>query len=626
MSVFSWLSRWAYILAVIAVTTVILFTVSFSLQQLHQDAISNSFILAETHARSFEEVLTQTLKITELLAVNSLNPDRDDWQHAEDLTRISDNFSTALTHTPFLRSLSMLGDDRIVASSNPNNLGHTVTTHNYLPLAIRNRELLRIGKPWFGRDIADGYPASPANPIPGDALAFIPITKALPDSNLNLLAAINPDFFIHHIIQALTVDEGKVEIIRLDGILLLSSDPRQYPGVISTAAAAIDLTAQHSTGRLIHKDPEGREFLSTFRLSSLYPLVVIVHLDRDQALRNFYRAAQTLLLAVIPTLLVLLVIAALYRRWQLQLSQQREEAERLQRVNAAQVFTHVSEGIMLVDDNGAIIDVNAAFTTITGYERAEVLGRDLGILKSERHDQPFYQNLWSELLRDDHWRGEVWSRRKDGQIYAQSLNISVVRDRRSAVRNFVALMTDITEQKQHQQQLEFTAQHDVLTHLPNRLLFADRLNTAMAQAKRSQHRLVVAYLDLDGFKAVNDNFGHAAGDQLLITVAQRIQEAIREGDTLARLGGDEFALILLNVEEDNELLLLFQRLLAVASEPAWVDQQALQVSASLGITFYPQSPDVNGEQLLSQADQAMYQAKQAGKNQFHYYCVDSKRT
>lgn len=628
MSVFSRLSRWAYVLFIATFTTVILFTVGFALHQLHQDALHNSFLVAETHARSFEDTLTQTLKITELLAINSLTPNNDGWQHAEDLNYISDNFATALVHTPFLRSLSMLSDHRIVASSHPNNLGRTVITHDYLPTPVRHRELLRIGTPWFGRDIAEGHPASPANPIPGDALAFIPIARTLPNRNaeLSLLAAINPDFFINHITRALPLSEGTVDIVRLDGILLLSTDPSQYPGAISPAAAQIDLSAQQPMGRLIYKDADNRSFLSTFRVSSLYPLAVIVHLDRDHALQNFYRTAQTLLLVVTPTLLVFLLIATLYRRWQLQLRQQREEAERLQKINAAQVFTHASEGIMIIDGEGKITDVNTAFTTITGYERAEVLGRDLGLLKSERHDRQFYQDLWSELLRYNHWQGELWSRRKEGEVYAQLLNISVVRDRLGTVRNFVALMTDITERKQHQQQLEFTAQHDVLTHLPNRFLFADRLHTAMAQVKRSQQRLVLAYLDLDGFKAVNDTFGHAAGDQLLVTVAQRIQEAIRQGDTLARLGGDEFALILLNVEQDNDLLLLIQRVLTVASEPVWFHQQALQVSASLGITFYPQTHDVNGEQLLSQADQAMYQAKQAGKNQFHYFGNDSPNT
>ena len=621
MSIVFRLSRWAYFLFIITFTTVILFIVGFALHQLHQDTISNSFLVAETHARSFEDALTQTLKITELLAINSLNPNTEHWQGSQGLDQINDNLSTALIHTPFLRSLSMLQDNRIVASSNPNNLGHTVITHDYLPTETRHDELLRIGTPWFGRDIAEGYPSSPFNPIPGDALALIPITRTLPNRNaeLSLLAAINPDFFINHITRALPLGEGIVEIVRLDGILLLSTDPDQQPGTISPATAQMDRLTQRSIGHLTYAAADDRLFLSTYRVSSLYPLAVIVHLDRNHALQNFDRAAQTLLLVVTPTLVIFLLIASLYRRRQEQLAQQRDEAERLQKINAAQVFTHASEGIMIIDAEGRIFDVNTAFTTITGYERNEVLGRGLGLLKSEQHDQQFYQNLWSELLRDDHWQGEIWSRRKTGDQYAQLLNISVVRDRWGKVRNFVALMSDITERKHHQQQLEFTAQHDVLTQLPNRFLFADRLNTAMAQAKRSQHRLVLAYLDLDGFKAVNDTFGHAAGDQLLVTVAQRIQGAIRQGDTLARLGGDEFALILLNVEEDQEILLLFQRILAMANEPVWFKQQALQVSASLGITFYPQTQDINSEQLLSQADQAMYQAKQAGKNRFHYF-------
>jgi diguanylate cyclase (GGDEF)-like protein/PAS domain S-box-containing protein len=288
---------------------------------------------------------------------------------------------------------------------------------------------------------------------------------------------------------------------------------------------------------------------------------------------------------------------------------------------AASVFSNAREGILITDAEGCIVDVNETFSRITGYTRDEAVGRNPRLLKSERQSPEFYASMWQGLIDKGHWYGEVWNRRKDGEIYAEMLNISAVRDDAGRTINYVALFTDITPIKAHQQQLEHIAHYDALTSLPNRVLLADRLQQAMARTQRHGRLLAVAYLDLDGFKAINDQNGHDIGDELLIAVARRMKSALREGDTLARLGGDEFVAVIADLEQPESCELVLGRLLQAASEPVPLADKTLQVSASIGVTLYPQD-GADTDKLLRHADQAMYLAKQAGKNRFHLFDVD----
>ncbi|MCX7097560.1 MAG: EAL domain-containing protein [Methylococcales bacterium] len=297
------------------------------------------------------------------------------------------------------------------------------------------------------------------------------------------------------------------------------------------------------------------------------------------------------------------------------ITERKEAEERLQL--AASVFSNSHEGIMITDAGGKIIDINNAFSKITGYSPDEVVGRTPHILSSGLQDQGFYAAMWRDLIEHGCWYGEVWNRRKNGEVYAILQTISAVRDGQGKILQYVALFSDITTLKEHERQLEHIAYYDALTGLPNRVLLADRLQQAMAQALRRGQRLALAFLDLDGFKAINDSHGHEAGDQLLVALANRMKQALREGDTLARLGGDEFVAIQVDLSEIESSLPMHTRLLAAAAQPIQCGDLVLQVSASIGITFYPQTEEISAEQLLVQADQAMYQAKLAGKNR-HY--------
>jgi diguanylate cyclase (GGDEF)-like protein/PAS domain S-box-containing protein len=286
---------------------------------------------------------------------------------------------------------------------------------------------------------------------------------------------------------------------------------------------------------------------------------------------------------------------------------------------AASVFHNSREGITITRTDGTIIDVNEAFTQITGYSRDEVLGQNPRILSSGRHNAAHYASMWQTLISKGHWYGEIWNRRKSGEVYAEMLTVSTVRDVQGRPKHYVAMFSDITTAKAHEQQLEHIAHFDALTNLPNRVLLADRLTQAMLQAQRRGQRLAVVYLDLDGFKAVNDKYGHEAGDHLLMALAVRMKEALREGDTLARIGGDEFVAVLVDLLDATASTPVLNRLLAAASQPAQWNAEILQVSASMGVTLYPQDNELDADQLQRQADQAMYQAKVLGKNGYHFF-------
>jgi diguanylate cyclase (GGDEF)-like protein/PAS domain S-box-containing protein len=296
----------------------------------------------------------------------------------------------------------------------------------------------------------------------------------------------------------------------------------------------------------------------------------------------------------------------------------RKEAQERLRLGAT-VFTGAREGIMIADSSGTILEVNEAFTRIAGFTREEVLGRTPRLLQSGLQSKEFYQNMWESLLREGHWSGEIWNRKKSGDIYAETLTINAIRDANGEVQQYVGLFSDITEIKEHEQQLEHVAHYDALTGLPNRSLLADRLRQAMAHAHRSKRLLAVACFDVDGFKAVNDRYGHMTGDVLLTALAFRMKRALREGDTLARLGGDEFAAVILDLDDAKACTATLNRLLAAAAGEAQIGEVMLRVSASAGVAFYPQTEDVDADMLLRQAGQAMYQAKLEGRSCFSVF-------
>ncbi|AMK77413.1 MULTISPECIES: EAL domain-containing protein [Methylomonas] len=346
------------------------------------------------------------------------------------------------------------------------------------------------------------------------------------------------------------------------------------------------------------------------------PIVFVTALNEIQAeTLGFSLGAADYLTKPISIEIARLRIRNLLEREQFRQELQRREAE--QRL-AASVFAHTHDSVVITDSENRIIDANAAFSRITGYSREEVLGKNPSILKSGRQSTEFYKAMWQALNAHDHWSGELWNRNKKGEVFAALTSISVVRDDNGQIHHYIGLSADITPLKNHEYDLERIAHFDPLTGIPNRVLLADRLSQALAHTHRAGNHMAVCYLDLDGFKPVNDQFGHEVGDQLLIEISLRIRDCLRAGDTVARIGGDEFVLLLLDFNDTRECEAVLERMLCKVAEPLTIADNLVCVSASLGLTFYPDDR-ANADTLLRHADQAMYVAKQRGKNRYHRF-------
>jgi diguanylate cyclase (GGDEF)-like protein/PAS domain S-box-containing protein len=276
------------------------------------------------------------------------------------------------------------------------------------------------------------------------------------------------------------------------------------------------------------------------------------------------------------------------------------------------------ESIIITDANNLIIDVNNAFTFITGYTKEEVLNKNPRFLQSGHHDKAFYSAMWKTLLNDGSWIGEIWDRTKSGELVVFLTNISVVKDSRGKVTNFITVSNDISTLKNYEKELEKLAYYDALTDIPNRTLLLDRLMQQLSVCHRQNKMLAVCYLDLDGFKPVNDNFGHQAGDYILIEVTKRFSHVIRECDTVGRIGGDEFVILLNGLDDTKECHVILERIKNAVAKPFFIEQEKVLLSVSIGVSLYPDD-DSDADMLIRHADQAMYIAKNAGKNCHYFY-------
>ncbi|MGE5096153.1 MAG: EAL domain-containing protein [Betaproteobacteria bacterium] len=301
----------------------------------------------------------------------------------------------------------------------------------------------------------------------------------------------------------------------------------------------------------------------------------------------------------------------------------RRVAEERLRLSAT-VFARTQQGIVITDSAARILDVNPAFSEITGYSREEALGRTPRLLRSGRHGPDFYAAMHRSLGKTGFWRGEIWNRHKSGAVYPELLSIAAVDDEQGTVTHYIGVFSDITRQKQHEVELARIAHYDALTGLPNRALLNDRFTQALEHARRTRSRVAVCMLDLDRFKAVNDQYGHDAGDTVLMETASRLKATLRPADTVARLGGDEFVLLLLDVESPTACDALAHRILTAVSAPIRVGIEPLSVSASLGITMFPEDAS-DPDTLLRHADRAMYGAKDAGRNAFRLFDAEQDR-
>jgi len=290
------------------------------------------------------------------------------------------------------------------------------------------------------------------------------------------------------------------------------------------------------------------------------------------------------------------------------------ESELANRELASAVFDNAAEAIIITDAGGHFVQVNPAFSRMTGYAASEVLGKAVSMIKSGRHPPEFYDEMWQSLSRENRWQGEVWNRRKNGELFFVWMSIARIAGGTQPVR-YVATLTDITVRKELEEALRHQAYHDPLTDLPNRALFADRLRVVLLQAQRHDRAFALCMIDLDYFKPVNDEFGHAAGDDVLVETARRLRICVRAADTVARVGGDEFAAILTEIRSREEVEEVAARIVAELARPFELTVGTAHITCSMGIALFPEhGTDV--EALQHYADVALYEVKGAGRNAY----------
>jgi len=298
--------------------------------------------------------------------------------------------------------------------------------------------------------------------------------------------------------------------------------------------------------------------------------------------------------------------------------------KKAEQLHLSAVAFDTQEAILITDVKEKVLKVNEAFTRITGYSEHEIIGKTPRILKSGYHDEAYYKFMWHALLEEGFWQGELWNKRKGGEVYAEFITITAIRDAKGKITHFIANFNDITLHKAEQQKIQELAYNDSLTHLANRRLLEESLQNALKHCLYDKHFGALLFIDLDYFKELNDTFGHDAGDMLLIQVASRLKEAIRESDLVARLGGDEFIILLKNLGKQKGIAQhltqnIAQKILSRLCEPYALTHGDYQIGASIGCTIFGNDPLKDGLLILKEADLAMYKAKDQGRNQICFY-------
>ena len=578
------------------------------LWRLRSETLSRQFELASLTARAMEDHLTQSLTVVErtlTLAGSDHNA--------------SQRLSFYLQQAPYLRSIAISGPSgHVVLSSNAANLGRQVARDDFMPQSTEPVAVLRSGPLTGGRDFADQ-----ARPGSKDSrgISFIPLALDVQQENgswRGVLAALNTDYFLNFYSSHIPPPQGEVMLLRYDGSVLVRS-ANNFPGPLYSSMLHSRL-AHSDTDRFEEMLADGHRTLTAYRASKSYPFIIVVRLDREFALSNWQHEAGIAVLVVSLSLLLLLGLATVYYLRFERLERIRQQDEEQLRIAA--VAFESQEGIFVTDANNRILRVNRAFTRITGFSEQEAVGQTPRLLSSGKHLAPFYISMWQQLLASGTWCGEVWNRRKNGDIYPEWLTITAVKSAEATTSHYVATLTDITQRKQAEDEIRNLAFYDPLTRLPNRRLLLERLQRALGSAGRRDEGALL-FIDLDNFKTLNDTLGHDMGDLLLQEVGRRLSHCVRDGDTVARLGGDEFVILLLRLGKDQREAAgyaqrLGERCRRALNETYDLAGHPYHSTPSIGVAMFADGQH-NCDELMKRADLALYSAKAAGRNTVHFF-------
>lgn len=421
-------------------------------------------------------------------------------------------------------------------------------------------------------------------------------------------------------IQGINLDNrGVIEIIDLK-LRLITREPHLSPDKNrSLQLVALQKFIKENQSQKIEiliSPINGKKSIYGMQRIEGYPLILLIKLPLFDVFLSWYIKA---IIYGILFLLLIILLMILIKRENNYLHQTQELMTRFVAMESA------DDMIVITGKDGTIEYVNPAFTKITGYQATEVIGKNPSLLKSGRQNKEFYQKLWKTILSGTGWKGELINSKKDGTTYYEEMTIAPVKNSLNEIIRFVAVKRDISDRKQLEAQLAWLAHFDKLTGLPNRVLFFDRLERAIAEAQRQQTRFAVVFIDLDGFKLVNDCLGHQSGDLVLQEVAKRLSLSVRKSDTVARMGGDEFTLILGNISHRNDVIKIAQTILLALSQRCVVNGHECQIGASIGISFYPDD-GTDLETLVNKADAAMYRGKYQGKNRYEFASTEESVT
>lgn len=469
---------------------------------------------------------------------------------------------------------------------------------------------------------------TPSRTRPGtmSVLAVRPIYGLSGDFRGVAAASLEGAFFSDILYSLLPADKtvGGAKLAKRNGVVLASApqrpgawDPDNEP---SGTALAIHLAtnapdSRHFGAPLFDDIPA--PFVSAVRNLPGYPLAVAVGGRVDAALADWRESVLLQLSAFAVAAAAALTLAIFLDRASRERAQERARFDAHMKL-ATGVFDNTSEGILVTDRDGVIVSVNPAFTHITGYAREEAIGARPSLLKSHRHDRAFYQNMWEDLIRIGSWNGEVWNRRKNGDLFLQQESINTLCDAEGETIGYLAVFADVTEQRRKDERIRHLAYHDVLTGLANRQLVIDRMDHAVALAARESGMVAVMFIDLDRFKLVNDTLGHNVGDEMLCEAARRIRAVVRRADTVGRLGGDEFVVVAERLNGPDDAAVVAEKICAALREPFVVDNHVLHSAGSLGVAVYPQDGE-DAAELMRKADTAMYAAKADGGGGFRFF-------